>query len=265
MIRWNAPCVLQSALQKDGGTHRQDSIKRPQMQGATLQNPKRPSGALPRAPAGGQGPPALPTKGDARPPCSPGEGRGLPYMKKGPRNARAAVAGCRARKGSGGPVGRLPRRGKATRTRPPKRAAGAAAPEGGAKRCPEGGATRRLAARYLRATPEKCGGVPPQRNAGRGRNTATIEAAGHIAPLHAPLRACAKRGPGDHRAGHIAPLHAPPRACAALGPGEHGEGRLSDGVPPVRGCRGRASSPCRGPGQRPGGPPGSGGGLHAVQ
>ena len=144
---------------------------------------------------------------------------------------------------------------------------------------------------------------------------------GDIAPLHAPLRACAALGPGDRRAGHIAPLHAPPRACAKLGPGERRGGRLSDGVPTVRGCRGRhcvpppqssrtvsasrrpralprpplvsaASSgslcpfgaigplgrrfppePCRGPGQRPGGPPagvrgsapGSGGGLHAVQ
>src|SRR5699024_9615488 len=72
MIRWNAPCVLQSALQKDGGTHRQDSIKRPQMQGATLQNPKRPPGGPPgRCPG--------PRQGDRAPLHSPlRETRGAP-------------------------------------------------------------------------------------------------------------------------------------------------------------------------------------------
>ena len=123
-----------------------------------------------------------------------------------------------------------------------------------------------------------------------------------IAPLHSPLRACAKLGPGDHWRRATLPLCTPrqgPALRSALGitgSGPHcpsarpakglreawpwgspggphcpsarpakglrcarprgtREGRLSDGVPPVRGCRGRASSPCRGPGQRPGGPP----------
>src|SRR5699024_326745 len=87
------------------------------------------------------------------------------------------------------------RRGKATRTRPPKRAAGAAAPEGGAKRCPEGGALRRLAA--------------------------TIEAAGHSASPTPRRQGAALRLARGMRGGR-----SPPFEGRAAGAGIQGVQRL---------------------------------------